>query len=60
MSTQAIIMIFKFKLEYDKQKFKIKKKQAITAIINSVINSAEANLSELIILNLNSQYHLNS
>src|SRR6266480_6812976 len=44
MSTQAIMMTFKFKLEYDKQEFKIKKKQAATAVINStIINSVKAN-----------------
>ena len=50
MPTQAIVVTFKFKLEYDKQEFKMKKKQAAAAIINP----AEANLPEQTILNLNS------
>ena len=53
MSTQAIMMTFEFKLEYDKQEFKIKKKQAAAAVINSV----EANLPQQTISNLNSQLH---
>ena len=60
MSTQSIVVTFKFKIEYDKQEFKMKKKQAAAVIVNSVINSAEANLSESTILNLNSQHHSNS
>ena len=46
-------MTFEFKLEYDKQEFKIKKKQAAAAIINF----AEANLPEQTISNSNSQLH---
>ena len=42
MSTQTITVMFKFKVEYDKQEFKAKKKHAAAAITNS----AEANPSE--------------
>ena len=47
MSTQAIVVTFEFKLEYDKQELKTKKKQAAASIINViVINITEAISSE--------------
>ena len=32
MSTQAIVIMFEFKIEYDKQEFKTKKKQAAVTV----------------------------
>ena len=59
MSTQSIVVTFKFKIKYDKQKFKMKKKQAAAAVVNSAVNSVKTNLSKSTILNSN-QHHSNS
>src|SRR5947208_1401289 len=37
MSTQAIVVTFEFKLEYDKQELNTKKKQAAASIINVTV-----------------------
>jgi len=52
MPTQAIVVTFEFKIEYDKQEFKAKKRQAAAA---AMINPMEANPSGQIVPNLSGQ-----
>jgi len=47
MSTQAIVIIFEFKIEYNKQKFKIKKKQAAIITVAVTVTDITADLSEI-------------
>src|SRR5438034_2105262 len=57
MSTQVIVITFEFKIKYDKQKFKTKKKQA--AVISVIVTDITADLSEISEQStvLNSQLH---
>ena len=47
MSTQAIVIMFEFKIEYDKQKFKTKKKQAAVITAAVIITDITVDLSEI-------------
>ena len=49
MSTQVIVITFEFKIKYDKQKFKTKKKQAavIIATVIFTVTDVTADLSEI-------------
>ncbi len=43
MLTQAIVITFEFKLEYNKQEFRAKKKHAIIIIISAAVTISEVN-----------------
>jgi hypothetical protein len=48
MSIQTIVIRFEFKLEYDKQKFKIKKKHVVIAAITTVTTAGLSKINSII------------